>query len=625
MAQASEEELNKASQQIFDAIFAGQQPGADPAQPPQQTEGDTNKNVEETELERMKRLLAEKDAQIAAMQEKLTTDEANKNDDNTAGGDEESKSPPKTDVTLSLRGIPEYDQYPFTIESQKFYFMASIKAPYFRSDKRAPIDLIAVVDESGSMSGDRIKLVKETVQFIIKNLESSDRFGIVGYSNGSRVVLPLTKMDQMGKKSAETLATQLRASGGTALCEGLVMGVNMMRERTTSNDVASVLILTDGQANQGPTSAAQINAAVLSGKVSESSGGYYPSRPQPRKMHKRKRKMPNKPKQQLQGPPPVPQPQQQQQQQQCVPPPPVPNKPNDEDEKQTEGAMKKFDDEVDDLPCTINTFGFGTGHNETLLESIAENGRGMYAFIESTDQIADTFAECLGGLVSIIGQNLKIGVEALNDVEINKCLSQGYTLNVVRPRKKHEISITNLQSEENRDLIFELKLPKLGAAKANDPIVQLSVKYKNVVKDKDEILSNVCTINRIEGTQIGERNIELDVQYNRVLAAEAMDKADDLANQGKLDDARKELARAQEQIRKSKSKDNKFSAALVNDMETVADNMRSRQAYRAKGSKMCKMNKKAHRMQRSVQSSAYASHGQYQNRSKCAMKKKFQK
>eukprot|EP01083_Nonionella_stella_P318329 1162977_1 len=241
----------------------------------------------------------------------------------------------------------EWLQIRYRIQINDSLTDSCIKAPYFRSDKRAPIDLIAVVDESGSMSGDRIKLVKETVQFIIKNLESSDRFGIVGYSNGSRVVLPLTKMDQMGKKSAETLATQLRASGGTALCEGLVMGVNMMRERTTSNDVASVLILTDGQANQGPTSAAQINAAVLSGKVSESSGGYYPSRPQPRKMHKRKRKMPNKPKQQLQGPPPVPPPQQPQQ---CVPPPPVPNKPNDEDEKQTEVAMKKFDDEVDDLP-----------------------------------------------------------------------------------------------------------------------------------------------------------------------------------------------------------------------------------------------------------------------------------
>merc|ERR1719203_1948966 len=55
-------------------------------------------------------------------------------------------------------------------------------------------------------------------------------------------------------------------------------------------------------------------------------------------------------------------------------------KDNDDDEK--EGTVKVMNDASDSLPCTINTFGFGSGHNESLLESIAENGRGMYAFIE---------------------------------------------------------------------------------------------------------------------------------------------------------------------------------------------------------------------------------------------------
>ena len=63
-------------------------------------------------------------------------------------------------MTLSIRGIPEFDSYPFAMAAEKFFYMASIKAPYFREDDRASIDLVCVVDESGSMSGDRIKLVK---------------------------------------------------------------------------------------------------------------------------------------------------------------------------------------------------------------------------------------------------------------------------------------------------------------------------------------------------------------------------------------------------------------------------------------------------------------------------------
>jgi len=232
----------------------------------------TKDQEKEKELEEMKKLLAAKDAEIAAL--KQQNDKPNDDQTTADGDDEESKLPPKTDVTLSIRGIPEYDSYPYAMAADKFYYMASIKAPYFREEDRASIDLVCVVDESGSMSGDRIKLVKETVQFIIKNLEHGDRFGIIGYSSGSREVLSLTYMDAAGKKKALAQAGGLRASGGTALCQGLVDGVNMMRKRTTTNEIASVMILTDGQANQGPTSAKEINASVRKGHVLSVQEGY---------------------------------------------------------------------------------------------------------------------------------------------------------------------------------------------------------------------------------------------------------------------------------------------------------------------------------------------------------------
>jgi len=670
------------------------QPGAASNPPPSTDDKDK-------ELEAMRKLLAAKDAEIAALKENKDAKGGDSTADGSGGGDDaddDVKAPPKTDVTLSLRGIPEYDTYPYAQSADKFIFMASIKAPYFRAEDRAPIDLVAVVDESGSMSGARIKLVKETVQFIIKNLESGDRFGIVGYSSGSRTVLPLTKMDDAGKKKASELGNKLRASGGTALCEGLVVGVNMMRNRTFKNDVASVMILTDGQANQGPTSANDIIRSVMAGKVtSRHMGGpriqpypnaYGPPQPPPYAMNMNRQipqipmqpqiqgmpqqfQMPQQmqqqmPMQQMQGIPPqfqIPQQQQQQQgvvrssqqmQQQgppkqmlssvqgnvqvtsqgqgqaqsSVPAPPQPKPKADmiedtEDEKQQkEGAQ---DQSSNELPCTINTFGFGTGHNADLLQAISERGRGMYAFIETTDSIADTFAECLGGLVSMIGQDLQVKVEALNNVEINKCLSKGLPLRVTKPRKVHTVTIKDLQSEESRDLVFELKLPALGAAKESDPIVQLSVAYKNVVKDVRETLSNVCSIARIEGSQKGERNMELDVQYNRVMAADAMERADELANKGRMEEARKLLSFQVASIQASPSSAQSYSVNLVKDMQTISSNMQNTQQYASRGRKMMKSQYQAQQMQRSAQSSQWASQSCYENRSKKAMKRKFKR
>ena len=51
-----------------------------------------------------------------------------------------------------------------------------------------------------------------------------------------------------------------------------------------------------------------------------------------------------------------------------------------------------------------------TNPNSKLLANIEESGRdrGMYVFIENKDMIAESFAECLGGLVGIAGKNLEL-------------------------------------------------------------------------------------------------------------------------------------------------------------------------------------------------------------------------
>ena len=119
------------------------------------------------------------------------------------------------------------------------------------------------------------------------------------------------------------------------------------------------------------------------------------------------------------------------------------------------------------------------------------------------------------------------------------------------------------------------------------------------------------------------RNVELDLQYNRVLAADAMAQANKLADSGKLAEARKVLTSAQEHIKKSKTKKNEYCVSLVNDMEKIQSNLVDRSTYRSKGAKMISMNCQSQMMQRSTNSTAYQSQAMYQSKSKSAMKKRF--
>ena len=268
-----------------------------------------------------------------------------------------------------------------------------MQASYFKETDRAPIDLCCIIDESSSMSGDRIALVKQTVSFVLRNLTDKDRFGIVGYGSSAHRRLELTKMDDQGKKKAEEIVKTIHASGMTALCEGLEFGIKMMmdnRNKDDSNQIASLMLFTDGQANVGPSTAVAIQKQIEGRGNNNNNNNNKNDVPvlqkgkANRRMKMSKMSKIQKQQQQVQGQPAAQQ-QQQQAQGQAQQGQQAETKQDDEKEKENE-KLKTNEGSADySLPCTINTFGFGNNHNESLLEALAEWGRGMYTFIENTD------------------------------------------------------------------------------------------------------------------------------------------------------------------------------------------------------------------------------------------------
>jgi hypothetical protein len=62
---------------------------------------------------------------------------------------------------------------------------------------------VCVMDRSGSMSGDKLRLCKETLNFTIKQLHSKDRLAVVAYDNEVSTPLDLCNMDTRGKELAK--------------------------------------------------------------------------------------------------------------------------------------------------------------------------------------------------------------------------------------------------------------------------------------------------------------------------------------------------------------------------------------------------------------------------------------
>merc|ERR1711976_217526 len=83
-------------------------------------------------------------------------------------------------------------------KKQKIPLMISIKTDEVEvDDDRVGLDLVVMIDTSGSMNGEKIKLVRETLLTITKNLTKIDRLGLIKFSTSPTLLLNLTPVSKL--------------------------------------------------------------------------------------------------------------------------------------------------------------------------------------------------------------------------------------------------------------------------------------------------------------------------------------------------------------------------------------------------------------------------------------------
>lgn len=130
-----------------------------------------------------------------------------------------------------------------------------LTAPEQPFNQRAGVDIICIIDVSGSMDSDnKLFLVKKTLNFLISQLADIDRICIISFNNRAMKLMPLTVMNNKGKAYASTVVQYLVANGGTNVIEGLRFGLTVALMRHMQNYTVDILILSDGVDNEQASS-----------------------------------------------------------------------------------------------------------------------------------------------------------------------------------------------------------------------------------------------------------------------------------------------------------------------------------------------------------------------------------
>ena len=114
------------------------------------------------------------------------------------------------------------------------------------------VDLIIVVDESGSMSGSRMANAKSAAKEVVAQMKPGDRCALVGFNYYARVIQTLTD-DKVELNSA---IDKLRASGSNNICNGLQSAIEQFNDDSRQK---YIMLISDGE--DGSASAAMAATA----------------------------------------------------------------------------------------------------------------------------------------------------------------------------------------------------------------------------------------------------------------------------------------------------------------------------------------------------------------------------
>ncbi|XWS18733.1 hypothetical protein CRYUN_Cryun32bG0070000 [Craigia yunnanensis] len=364
---------------------------------------------------------------------------------------------------ITIKALPEFPAVLASDAVSRFAILLGIRAPPFHVDVqqfyRAPIDLVALLDVSGSMAG-KLALLKRAVCFIIQNLGPSDRLSIVTFSSSARRIFPLRRMCGRGKDDAICAINALYSNGATNIVEGLKKGVKVLEERCEINPIASIILLSDGHDTINGDSHS-LYSSVQNHTLNPRHNLQYL----------------------------------------CLLP----------------ASICPRNDASGDEPrqptIPVHTFGFGSEHDSNAMHAISDISGGTYSFIESIDILQDAFARCIGGLLSVVAQDVQLSIQSISPgVQISSIHSGKYKSEIFYQGRKAIIDVENLYADEEKEFLVYVSIPVSSHAEGE--------------KKLDNMM--VC--------------LEVDRQRNRVSVAEAIANAQRMAELGDLEHAQDVLS-----------------------------------------------------------------------------------
>ncbi len=293
-------------------------------------------------------------------------------------------------------------------------------------DDRPPLDLVFLIDTSGSMDqADKLPLLKRSFRLLLGQLRPKDKVAIVTYAGSSGEVLAPTPASEQSTILAAL--DRLDAGGSTAGESGLRQAYATAERMKDDNRIGRVILATDGDFNVGIS---------------------------------------------------------------------------DPEE------MKRFISAKRDTGTYLSVLGFGRGNlNDALMQSLAQNGNGQAAYIDTLAEAQKVLVDQLTGALFPIAGDVKVQVE-FNPAQISEYRLIGYETRALNREDFNNDAVDAGDIGAGHQVTAIYEVTPAGGTTLNDPLrysteanavpvsdelAFLKLRYKEPGEDESRLITQPIT------------------------------------------------------------------------------------------------------------------------------------
>lgn len=120
-------------------------------------------------------------------------------------------------------------------------------------DTGKPVICVFVTDTSGSMEGEPIQALKDSLINSMKYINTENQIGLVSYASNVSIDVPIGEFDLNQQSLFKGAVENLNAQGGTATFDAICVAMSMIQDalEETPDAKPMLFVLSDGETNEG--------------------------------------------------------------------------------------------------------------------------------------------------------------------------------------------------------------------------------------------------------------------------------------------------------------------------------------------------------------------------------------